>query len=417
MGLGLALAASLPARAWTRLPEPMPVEIEAIEPDARLEARMAPYRMVAFRLVPEEGRPMDALLSRPEEGVKGPVPLVLFLHGIGEAGPGLERMFRQPAFLHIARPPLSDRHPCYVYAPQHPAGHTAWISGSRTRPVRNLRLAMSGLFLLMERADPPIDPERVYVTGLSSGAMGAFEAVKKYPRVFAGATLVSTPWAADTVNPDSLNRFWTLLTRSDYERFGSYVEEAARALNAAGGEARVSHFPGRAGHDAWNLAYREPQVWAWLFAQRRTPVAGALVPAPAARPVGLAGEGMRVSALVPARPDRPLAFATDGLLATAYVAERPRQAGDWVQVDFRQPVRDGEIVAHLGDERGRGPFGPVVLEATTNRARYRTVAEGTEGTLRWTVRGGGILAVRVRAAADGDAPLAVREIQWIPPSP
>jgi predicted peptidase len=40
------------------------------------------------------------------------------------------------------------------------------------------------------------------------------------------------------------------------------------ALKEAGGSPRYHEFPG-AGHDVWEQVYRDPRLYAWLFAQKR----------------------------------------------------------------------------------------------------------------------------------------------------
>ncbi len=42
------------------------------------------------------------------------------------------------------------------------------------------------------------------------------------------------------------------------------------AINACGGQARISVYPD-VGHDVWNPAYADPQLYAWLLQQHRHP--------------------------------------------------------------------------------------------------------------------------------------------------
>jgi len=41
----------------------------------------------------------------------------------------------------------------------------------------------------------------------------------------------------------------------------------AEALRRAGGDVRYTEFAG-VGHNSWESAYNEPELWRWLFAQR-----------------------------------------------------------------------------------------------------------------------------------------------------
>lgn len=40
------------------------------------------------------------------------------------------------------------------------------------------------------------------------------------------------------------------------------------ALKAAGGDVRYTEYP-LVGHNSWEAAYNEPELWRWLFQQRR----------------------------------------------------------------------------------------------------------------------------------------------------
>ena len=117
-------------------------------------------------------------------------------------------------------------------------------------------------------AAEPIDPGRIYLTGLSMGGYGAWELAARIPERFAAvapicgggdeaqaAKLVGLPiWcfhgADDKVVP--------------VERSRSMVA----AIKAAGGEPKFSELPG-VGHDSWTPAYRDGALLGWLFQQRR----------------------------------------------------------------------------------------------------------------------------------------------------
>ena len=42
----------------------------------------------------------------------------------------------------------------------------------------------------------------------------------------------------------------------------------AEALRRAGADVRYTEYPD-AGHDCWDRAYGEPELWKWLLEQRR----------------------------------------------------------------------------------------------------------------------------------------------------
>jgi predicted peptidase len=45
-------------------------------------------------------------------------------------------------------------------------------------------------------------------------------------------------------------------------------EVMVKALREAGGKVDLEVYPG-VGHDSWTRTYRNPEVWKWLFEQKR----------------------------------------------------------------------------------------------------------------------------------------------------
>lgn len=179
-------------------------------------------------------------------------PLALFLHGRGEQGTDLELVKR-----HGLPRLLESRHdfPAIVVSPQCLPGE--WWSPP----------ALHALLDEIE-AHHAVDPDRVYVTGLSMGGFGTWALAIDRPDRFAAIApicgggepigawrLVNLPvWAfhgdADEIVP---------LRRS---------EEMIAALRRHGGAPRFTVYPGVA-HDSWTRTYDNPALYEWLFAQRR----------------------------------------------------------------------------------------------------------------------------------------------------
>ena len=181
-------------------------------------------------------------------------PLLLFLHGAGERGDSLD-------LVKVHGPPKQvengQRLPFVVVSPQAPAD--SWWD-------------VEALAALLDEvmAEHRIDPDRVYVTGLSMGGFGTWELVSTYPERFAAAIPIcggGTPrkicnardvpiWAfhgdADTSVP---------LTRS--EEMVMWLQE-----RCDGDKVRLTVYPG-VGHDSWTRTYDNPEVYEWLLSHRR----------------------------------------------------------------------------------------------------------------------------------------------------
>jgi predicted peptidase len=110
-------------------------------------------------------------------------PVILFLHGSGERGSDNEAQLNNNA--NGAMRLLDDDNlalqPVFMIAPQCPTD--GWWSGGTLASAIHIvdQLAMTY----------DIDPDRVYVTGLSMGGMGTWSAVTSQPDKFAAAVPMS----------------------------------------------------------------------------------------------------------------------------------------------------------------------------------------------------------------------------------
>jgi len=189
-------------------------------------------------------------------------PLILFLHGQLEWGDDPTILTRQGV------PKLLDRGqqlPAVVVSPQTPEGQRWWP-----------RAAILGAFLDRIEATYTVDPQRVYLTGISMGGYGAWALAMRYPRRF--AALVPIAGGAD-FNSDGVPAgicelkdvpTWAFHGQMDLNVPYTESVDAVEALRACGGDARVTLYPDAAHVESWEQAYADPELWTWLFAQQRT---------------------------------------------------------------------------------------------------------------------------------------------------
>ncbi|MDA1038683.1 MAG: alpha/beta fold hydrolase [Planctomycetota bacterium] len=213
-------------------------------------------------------------LLRPAQSEPGKTyPLLLFLHGAGERGSdNLAQIKYLPTWL--AEPELRDRYPCFVVAPQCRADHR-WApfdwsdkksSPLAIEPTGDLAAAVAAVDAVV--AAEPIDPDRIYLTGLSMGGYGAWELAARTPHRFAAVAPICG--GGDEAQAAKLVGLpiWCFHGGDDkvvpVERSRSMVA----AVKAAGGMPKYTELPG-VGHDSWTPAYRNSDLLDWLFRQRR----------------------------------------------------------------------------------------------------------------------------------------------------
>lgn len=277
LALALVLALSLP---HARADEPQPNK-EAPVADAPLtEERLAElYEARSVRIsTPEEnaGEPIELryrLLAPAATRPGDRHPLVLFLHGAGERGTdNLAQLKYLPAWL--AEPAARERFPCHVLAPQcRPEKKWADADWSATEstaqspaPTPDMLGAIAALEDTLRRE--AVDPDRVFVTGLSMGGYGTWDLAARMPGRFAAALPICGGGDERTAAKLVALPIWCFHGDADravpVERSRTMIE----AIRAAGGEPRYTELAG-VGHDSWTPAYRDPAVLEWLFSQRR----------------------------------------------------------------------------------------------------------------------------------------------------
>jgi predicted peptidase len=121
----------------------------------------------------------------------------------------------------------------------------------------------------------PIDPRRIYLTGISDGGTGVWDTLKVYPACFAAGVPMSGMTELAGLGPIRDVPQWVFHGAEDDDTDiekgydGAMVGSRAvvRALRAMGGVPRYTEYPGEK-HVIWPQAYGERTLLPWMLDQR-----------------------------------------------------------------------------------------------------------------------------------------------------
>lgn len=181
-------------------------------------------------------------------------PLVFYLHGIGESGTDLDKVLRFGPPKVVAE---GRDLPCIIVSPQVPRGYFWFRESNWTLEI--LEKAMR---------DYRVDRQRVHITGNSMGAYGALLMAAREPGLF--ASCVPVCGGIDYVDSIRLRDVPIWAFHGDADPIIP-VEESKRLVELVkkvGGNARLTLYPG-VGHNSWDRAYSDPELWAWMLAQKK----------------------------------------------------------------------------------------------------------------------------------------------------
>ncbi len=180
-------------------------------------------------------------------------PLMLFLHGAGESGSDLDKVkIHGPPKLVESKPDF----PFILVSPQSPG--RGWNAD-----------ALNGLLDEVMR-QYRVDPDRVYLTGLSMGGYGTWTLAAAHPEKF--AAIVPICGGGNPGDAPKLARLpiWVFHGAKDLTVPQERSKEMVQAIQAAGGNPKLTVYP-KAGHDSWTQTYDNPNLYQWLLQQKRKP--------------------------------------------------------------------------------------------------------------------------------------------------
>lgn len=196
-------------------------------------------------------------------------PVILFLHGAGERGNNNEAQLIHGGDMFSSYENRS-KYPAIVIAPQCP-------EDERWAPINDewnkfpekaaITPAMKSVKELLDSyiAKGIVDTKRIYITGLSMGGMGTYDAVCRFPNFFAAATPI-----CGAINMDRLKKYNGKTAFSIYHGSVDSVVDTEHSRNAYkilkenNVEVRYKEYP-KVDHNSWDNAFVEPDYLSWML--------------------------------------------------------------------------------------------------------------------------------------------------------
>jgi predicted peptidase len=157
--------------------------------------------------------------------------------------------------------------------PQCDTGHrwveVDWKAVSHTKPAEPSKYMQLTISLLDKiESSFPIDPKRIYVTGLSMGGFGSWDIIARLPNKFAAAAPVCGGGDTETATLIKQIPIWIFHGSTDKVVKASRSSDMYEALKKVGGNVKYAEYKD-VGHDSWKPAYAEPDFLKWMFGQRK----------------------------------------------------------------------------------------------------------------------------------------------------
>lgn len=239
--------------------------------------RASPPRGFIFESIHAQGRTYDYSVYVPRDYTPDKAwPFIVFLHGSGESGTDGQHQMAVGIGPRVLWNP--EQYPAVILFPQKPTVESEWEDHSEA--VKAMMEATEAAY--------HIDPQRVYLTGLSQGGHGVWTINAAMPGTFAAMApmcgYIERPdrdekgedrWTWDEDSP-AFTRVvdaavgvptWVFYGEADPVVPPAQTDGAVARLRAAGSDVKLTTYPG-VGHDCWDQAYGTEGLGAWLLEHR-----------------------------------------------------------------------------------------------------------------------------------------------------
>lgn len=198
---------------------------------------------------------IDYVIRRPENEIEDKkYPLVIYVHGAGGRGRDISLIENHCFFSHSApflKDAISVLPQCYA---------NSWFDIFEQLQD----------FVKFAISDKAVDPTRVYVLGASMGGYTTWQLGMARPELFAALVPIcggGMYWNAGRLLNTAI---WAFHGDSDPTVFPEESKKFINNIEAWGGKKARLTILENTGHNAWEPALTNPEMWAWLLEQRNS---------------------------------------------------------------------------------------------------------------------------------------------------
>ena len=188
-------------------------------------------------------------------------PLLVWLYQAGDVGPG---------FLGFVLSDLEhvEKYQFFIIAIQCPPMDSGWFNSVGASEPYGADAALVAQIVRKTIQEHSVDVRQVCLAGASRGGSRCWAVAARYPELFAVVPMASG--SGDVSHAEDLAGvpIWAFHNIGDTGIRPDDDVRTTAAVAAAGGYIHLTLFPTQ-GHDAWTAPFREYDILAWMFAQRR----------------------------------------------------------------------------------------------------------------------------------------------------
>jgi len=181
-------------------------------------------------------------------------PMIVFLHGSGERGTDTELVKVHGPLKYVKTHELD----AFILAPQCPPNEV-WDAEVLYRLIQKMQ------------KENNIDPQRIYLTGLSMGGLGTWDLSFAHPETF--AAVVPICGFINLMDDEKICNIKDVPVRMFHGALDDAVDvnfaiAIYKKLKECGGNVQMTIFDD-ANHDSWSRVYDNPEIYDWMLKQTK----------------------------------------------------------------------------------------------------------------------------------------------------